>query len=51
MRTYTLIARNTKSNRVTPFNLRPMTHAQACTMKGRFSYHPGRSIEIQEITA
>ena len=50
-RQYSLVAVNEKTGRVYLFNLKPMTHAQACTMKSKFSPHPLRRIQLQEVAA
>lgn len=47
-RMYHLQAVNSRTNRTVRLTGYPMTHAQCCTMKSKFSYHKERHIELIE---
>lgn len=49
-RLYHLVAKNNKTDKKTYLTGYPMTHAECCTMKSKFSYHPLRRIELEEVT-
>lgn len=47
-RLYHLVAVNNKTDAATVLTSYPMTHAQCCTMKSKFTHHPARRIEMRE---
>lgn len=47
-RLYHLVAINEKTNKKTYLTGYPMTHEECCIMKGKFSYHPLRRIQLEQ---
>ena len=45
---YHLVAINERTGRKTYLTDEPVTHAQACTWKSKFTYHPARRIQLEE---
>jgi len=45
---YHLVAINEKTGNKVYLTNEPMTHKEACTVKGKFSYHPLRRIQLEE---
>lgn len=48
-RVYHLVAVNNKTGAATVLTKYPMTHAQICTIKSKYSYHPARRLEHREV--
>lgn len=49
-RLYNLYAVNERSGFKVRLNSAPLTHQQACTMKSKFTPHPARRIQLEEVT-
>lgn len=49
-RIYHLVAKNNKTDKKVYLTGYPMTHEECCIMKAKFSYHPLRRIELEEVT-
>jgi len=50
-RLYHVVAINERTGRKTYCTAEPMPHAQACNNAGRFSFHPARRIQLEEVPA
>lgn len=48
-RKYHLIAINERTGKKTYLTACAMTHAECCIMKSKFSYHPARRIQLEEV--
>jgi hypothetical protein len=49
MKLYHLVAINEKHGWKVYLTGYAMTHAECCTMKSKFSYHPARRIQLEEV--
>lgn len=47
-RMYDLVAINEKTGAETKLNGEPLTHAEACVVKSKFSSHPARRVQLKE---
>jgi len=50
-RLYHLVAINEKNGWKEYLTAFPMTHEECCTMKAKFSAHPARRIQLEEVKA
>lgn len=50
-RMYHLVAINERTGKETRLTSYPMTHAECCTMKAKFTPHPLRRIQLKEVAA
>lgn len=48
-RLYNLVAKNNQTDKKVYLTGYPMTHEECCIMKAKFSYHPLRRIELEEV--
>lgn len=49
VRMYHIVAINEKSGVKTYCTRQPMTHSEACVMLGKFSQHPARRVQLEEV--
>lgn len=49
IRLYRIVAINERSGAKTYCTKTPVTHVEACVMLKRFSYHPARRVQLEEV--
>jgi len=50
MRLYHIIAINERSGKKVYCTSEPMPHKEACIVLSKFSYHPARRLQLEEVT-